>query len=180
MLDISGIFPPIVTSFDADENIDWDGLKSNMQKWNQIPFRGYAVQGSNGEYAYMASDERLALVKNVKLMMGDGKLLLAGSGCESTRATVEMTNAMADVGADAALVVTPCFYKSGMTDNAMYQHFKRVADESKIPVVVYNVPPNTGIDLSADVRNTSLMHYQHVVRVVQLSISISLLYLHFR
>lgn len=157
MMDISGIFPPIVTSFDAHENIDWNGLKTNMDKWNKIPFSGYTVQGSNGEYAYMTSGERLELVKTVKSMLGEGKLLLAGSGCESTRATVEMTNAMADAGADAALVVTPCFYKSGMTDAAMYHHFKRVADEAKMPVIIYNVPPNTGIDLNAEVCYTTTL-----------------------
>lgn len=151
-MDISGIYPPITTPFDKDENIDWASLKQNMDKWNDIPFRGYVVQGSNGEYAYMTVSERLELVSKVKSMMAEGKLLIAGSGCESTRATIEMTNGMAAAGADAALVVTPCFYKSGMTDDAMLAHFTKVADNSKIPVILYSVPPNTGLDLSAEVR----------------------------
>lgn len=150
-MDISGIYPPITTPFDKEENIDWTALKSNMDKWNSVPFRGYVVQGSNGEYAYMTASERLELVSRVKGMMSDGKLLIAGSGCESTRATIEMTNGMADAGADAALVVTPCFYKSGMTDDAMLAHFTKVADNSKIPVILYSVPANTGLDLNAEV-----------------------------
>lgn len=150
-LDISGIYPPITTPFDQDENIDWLALKSNMNRWKDIPFRGYVVQGSNGEYAYMTHDERLNLVSHVKKNMADDKLLIVGSGCESTRATIEMTNNMADSGADAALVVTPCFYKSGMTSEAMYAHYKQVADHSNIPIILYSVPSNTGIDLDAEV-----------------------------
>ena len=153
-MDISGIYPPITTPFDNEENIDWTALKSNMEKWNQIPFRGYVLQGSNGEYAYMSVSERLKLVSRVKGMMSEGKLLIAGSGCESTRATIEMTNGMADAGADAALVVTPCFYKSGMTDDAMLAHFTKVADNSKIPIILYSVPANTSLDLSTEVRRT--------------------------
>lgn len=150
-MDISGIYPPITTPFDKDENIDWSALQINMDKWNQVPFRGYVVQGSNGEYAYMTVNERLELVSKVRGMMAEGKLLIAGSGCESTRATIEMTNGMADCGADAALVVTPCFYKSGMTDDAMLAHFTKVADNSNIPIIIYSVPSNTGLDLSAEV-----------------------------
>lgn len=151
LIDLSGIYPPIVTPFDAAENIDWEALEKNIKLWNNIPFRGYVVQGSNGEYAYMEKDERLKLVEKVKESMPDNALLIAGSGCESTRSTVEMTNRMAERGADAALVVTPCFYKSGMSDAAMLSYYTRVADESDIPIILYNVPPNTGIDLSSEV-----------------------------
>lgn len=155
-IDISGIYPPITTPFDDHENIDWLSLKDNMTKWNEIPFKGYVVQGSNGEYAYMTTEERLQLVRRVKSMMADDKLLLAGSGCESTAATIDMTNKMAELGADAALVITPCFYKSGMTDDAMFAHYSRVADNSTIPIILYSVPANTGIDLSAHVRIQSV------------------------
>ena len=86
--------------------------------------------------------------------MSEGKFLIAGSGCELTRATIEMTNGMADAGADAALVVKPYFYKSEMTANAMLAHFTKVADNSKVPIIlqVYSVPANTGLDLNTEVR----------------------------
>jgi len=79
------------------------------------------------------------------------KLVLAGSGCESTRATIQMTAAMAAAGADAAVVITPCYFKSRMSGPALEQHFRAVADASPIPVVLYSVPANTSIDLAADV-----------------------------
>ncbi|XP_027060393.1 4-hydroxy-2-oxoglutarate aldolase, mitochondrial-like isoform X1 [Pocillopora damicornis] len=149
-LDLSGIFPPIVTPFGDNEGVNHDKLKYNFSKWNEIPFSGYVVQGSNGEYAYMRAEEKIDLVHKVRELAPKGKLILAGSGCEATRDTIEMTNKMAEAGADAALVVTPCFYKSGMTAEALEKHFTKVADSSPIPVILYSVPANTGIDLPAE------------------------------
>ncbi|XP_073238864.1 4-hydroxy-2-oxoglutarate aldolase, mitochondrial-like [Porites lutea] len=149
-LDLSGIFPPIVTPFQENEDISYDKLTENFNKWKDIPFRGYVVQGSNGEYAYMKAEEKIALVQKVRELAPKDKLILAGSGCEATRDTIEMTNKMAEAGADAALVVTPCFYKNGMTSEALEKHFIKVADNSPIPVILYSVPANTGIDLPAE------------------------------
>lgn len=149
-LDLSGIFPPIVTPFADNEEVNYDKLKDNFSKWNEMTFSGYVVQGSNGEYAYMRAEEKIDLVCKVRELAPKGKLILAGSGCEATRDTIEMTSEMAEAGADAALVVTPSFYKSGMTAEALENHFTKVADSSPIPVVLYSVPANTGIDLPAE------------------------------
>ncbi|KAL4231156.1 4-hydroxy-2-oxoglutarate aldolase [Mactra antiquata] len=150
-MDISGIYPPIATPFNADETIAYDKLQQNLERWNQIPFRGYVVQGSNGEYVYLREEERVELVRRVSEMAGKDKLIIAGAGCESTRDTISMCKKMADAGAQAVLVVTPCFYKGLMTNEALIAHFLKVADSSPVPVIIYSVPVNTGIDLSADV-----------------------------
>lgn len=149
-MDISGIFPPIPTPFNADETIAWDKLKSNIEKWNKIPLRGYVVQGSTGEYTFLTPEERLEMVRRVKDMAGPGKMVIAGSGCESTRDTVNMTREMSSAGAEAVLVVTPSYYKGRMTSNAFIQHYTRVADDSPVPVILYSVPANTGFDLPFD------------------------------
>jgi len=164
VLDIGGIYPPIPTPFvnalddgatteGGDEDIHWSNLKSNLLKWSAFPLRGFVVQGSNGEVAYLSEEERVAMVKAVRdaVPKETGKLIIAGAGCESTRATVSMCQRMAEVGADALLVVTPCYYKGGMNNNALAQHFKQVADTSPVPIILYSVPGNTGIDLSPDV-----------------------------
>ncbi|XP_063431540.1 4-hydroxy-2-oxoglutarate aldolase, mitochondrial-like [Mytilus trossulus] len=150
-LDISGVYPPIATPFNADESIAYDKLERNLQQWNTIPFKGYVVQGSNGEYAYLTPEERVEMMKKVVQWVGDKKLIIAGSGCESTRDTVSMTQKMADVGAKAALVVTPCYYKGGMNNTALINHYTKVADTSPIPVILYSVPGNTAIDLAPEV-----------------------------
>jgi len=151
-VDLTGIYPPIPTPFEKDESIAWGKLKENLAKWNQIGLRGYLVHGSNGEFCYLSGQERVEVIKVVRESVGSDKLVLAGSGCESTRDTIEMTDAMAKAGADVAVVVTPCYYKAKMTSpGVMESHYTAVADASPIPVVLYSVPANTGIDLPVNV-----------------------------
>ncbi|XP_074487398.1 4-hydroxy-2-oxoglutarate aldolase, mitochondrial [Sebastes fasciatus] len=149
-LDLSGIYPPIATPFTAQEDVDYQLLEDNLQKYNQIPFRGLVVQGSNGEYPFLTEEERVEVVKTVRRSLATDKVLMAGSGCESTRATVQLTERMAAAGADVVLVVTPCFYKGKMDGRALIQHFTKVADSSPVPVVLYSVPANTGLELPLD------------------------------
>ncbi|XP_010863895.1 4-hydroxy-2-oxoglutarate aldolase, mitochondrial [Esox lucius] len=149
-VDIGGIYPPIATPFTQNEDVDYQKLDENLRKYAKIPFRGLVVQGSNGEYPYLTDDERVEVVRRVRLALPTCQLVLAGSGCESTRATVVMTERMARAGADMVLVVTPCFYKGKMDSRALVHHFTQVADSSPVPVVLYSVPANTGLDLPVD------------------------------
>ncbi|XP_065351067.1 4-hydroxy-2-oxoglutarate aldolase, mitochondrial-like [Cloeon dipterum] len=147
-LDLSGIFAPIPTPFNPDESLAFDKLEHNLGVWQKIPLRGYLVQGSNGEFKLLKDDERVEMVRRSRHFISKDKLLLAGSACESTRATIEMSNLMADAGADAVLIINPCYYKSAMNEETLLKYFWRVADECRMPVVLYNMPANTGIDLS--------------------------------
>lgn len=149
-LDLSGIYPPIATPFTAKEDVDYQKLEENLQKYAKIPFKGLVVQGSNGEYPYLTVEERVEVVRMVKQSLPAGRLLIAGSGCESTRATIQLTQKMAAAGADAVLVVTPCFYKGKMDSRALIHHFTKLADSSPVPVVLYSVPANTGLELPLD------------------------------
>ncbi|XP_004571846.1 4-hydroxy-2-oxoglutarate aldolase, mitochondrial isoform X2 [Maylandia zebra] len=149
-LDLSGIYPPIATPFTAKEDVDYQKLEENLQKYAKIPFKGLVVQGSNGEYPYLTVEERVEVVRTVKQSLPAGRLLIAGSGCESTRATIQLTQKMAAAGADAVLVVTPCFYKGKMDSRALIHHFTKLADSSPVPVVLYSVPANTGLELPLD------------------------------
>ncbi|XP_076133858.1 4-hydroxy-2-oxoglutarate aldolase, mitochondrial isoform X1 [Alosa pseudoharengus] len=149
-LNISGIYPPIATPFTEREEVDYQKLDENLQKYSKLPFKGLVVQGSNGEYQYLTVNERLEVVKRVRDILPNSKLLIAGSGCESTKATVQMTEGMAHAGADAVLVVTPCFYRGRMNSKALIHHYTKVADASPVPVVLYSVPANTGLELPVD------------------------------
>ena len=146
-MDISGIFPPIPTPFNKEEEVDYVKLKENVEKWNEISFKGYVVQGSNGEFAYMDPEERIELVKKVREFASKEKLIIAGAACEGTNQTIRMAQKMASVGADSVLVANPCFYKSGMTKEALENHYAKVANSCPVPVILYSVPANTGIDL---------------------------------
>lgn len=157
-LDIAGIYPPLTTPFTAASEVDYGKLEENLYKLGALPFKGFVVQGSNGEFPLLTSSERLEVVSRVRQAMPKDKLLLAGSGCESTQATLEMTVSMAQVGADAAMVVTPCYYRGRMSSAALIHHYTKVADLSPIPVVLYSVPANTGLDLPLDTVATLSQH----------------------
>jgi len=146
-LDLTGVYPPIPTPFKQDESIDWEALRSNLTLWNEHDLRGYLVQGSNGEYCYLTLQERVDMIRVVKESAGKKMLVLAGSGCESTRQTIDLTCQMAEAGADAAVVITPCYFKGKMTGEVLEKHYTAVADASPIPVVLYSVPANTTLDM---------------------------------
>uniref|UniRef100_G1KBA6 4-hydroxy-2-oxoglutarate aldolase 1 n=1 Tax=Anolis carolinensis TaxID=28377 RepID=G1KBA6_ANOCA len=114
-LDLRGIYPPLVTPFTAEGEVGYGHLEENLRLYGRIPFRGFVVQGSNGETPYLTQQERLEIVRCVHQTIPRENLLLVGTGCESTRSTIEMTVQMADRGADAALVVTPFYFRGSMT-----------------------------------------------------------------
>jgi len=149
-LDLSGIFPPIPTPFKENEDINWDELKGNLSKWEHVAFKGYVVQGSNGEYVLLSRQEKVDMVRFVRHETSKEKLIIAGSGCEGTRETIQLTEDMALAGADAVLVATPSFFKNRMNSKAMITHYTEVANASPVPVILYNVPSNTGIDFPLD------------------------------
>ena len=149
MKKLYGIMPPIATPFLNDE-IAFDKLAENLSKWNKTELSGYVVMGSNGESVFLTRDEKLKLVEAVKKNIPDEKLLIAGTGSDSVRDTISLTNDSAERGADYALILTPSFYKSEMKPAAYVKYFFAVADKTNIPVIIYNVPKFTGVDIEAE------------------------------
>ncbi len=147
-LSLRGVFPPLTTPFRTNGDVDYDAVVENVIKYQEFDLAGYVVLGSNGEGVYLTEEEKLRVLKAVRQTMSDDRVLVAGTGCESTRATIDLTRKAADVGADAVLVVTPNYYDTKMTPEAMIRFFSDVADASPIPVAVYNVPQNTHVDLA--------------------------------
>lgn len=111
---------------------------------------GYVIGGSNGEFAYLTIDERFHVVRAVKEGLPPDRVLIAGAGMESTRATIDLTQRMADAGADAVLVLTPHYFTGKMTADALEHHYLEVAEASPLPVLLYSVPANTGLNLPAE------------------------------
>lgn len=143
---LKGIFPPIPTPFVNDE-IAFDKLKFNIDKWNSTKLSGFVVMGSNGESAYLTMDEKIELIAKAKEYTADDKLIIAGTGLESIKDTIKLTNSAAEAGANYSLILTPSFYKGKMNHDAFVEYFYKVADEVKIPVLIYNVPKFTGVDI---------------------------------
>lgn len=149
-LPLDGVFPPIPTPFKPNGDIDFQHLAANLDRWNQQPLSGYVVGGSNGEFVSLSSAERIDVVRAVREVTPSGRLLIAGSGMQSTRATIELTHRMAEVGADAAIVVTPSYYKTMMSSAALENHYRQIAEAAVIPILLYNVPANTGVELKLE------------------------------
>jgi 4-hydroxy-2-oxoglutarate aldolase len=148
-LNLNGIFPPIPTPF-VNEKLAYDKLAANNERWNRAGLKGYVVLGSNGEYVSLSEEEKRTVVDTVVKSAADEMLVIAGTGCESTAETIRLTEDCAKLGADAALVVTPHYYGSRMNDAALVQYFSSVADQSPIPILLYNVPKFTHINMTAD------------------------------
>ena len=144
---LAGVYPPIPTPFTRTGDVDFDGLTANIHKWNETRLSGYVVLGSNGESVYLTESEKVDVLAATIGAAGEGKEVIAGTGCESTAATITLSQAAAEVGAVAALVLNPHFF--GLSDAALEAHFVAVADASPIPVIVYNVPKFTGTNLDA-------------------------------
>jgi len=148
-LNLSGVFPPLTTPFAADGSVDLKALAANIQKYNQSKLAGYVVVGSTGESVYLREAEKLQVFEAARAAAAPGKILIAGTGCESTAETLELTRRAAGLGYGAALVRTPAYFKSQMTEAALERHYRAVADASPIPVLVYSVPQFTGLAVSA-------------------------------
>lgn len=143
---IKGIFAPIATPFEGGE-MSYDKLAGNIEKWGKTGLSGLVVMGSNGEAPYLDEDEKVEMWAFTRRHLPSDKLLIAGTGQESTRATVRLTKKAAQAGAAAALIISPSYFKASMTPAALERFYQEVADESPIPVLIYNMPGNTGLNL---------------------------------
>jgi len=146
-LGLDGIFPPIPTPFDAKGDVACDRLIENLHRWEKSELAGYVVLGSNGEAAYLDEREKITVLEAARSAIPKTKLMIAGTGCESLRQTIALTADAARIGADAALVITPHFFRLGV--DSLVSYYAAVADAATIPVIIYNVPKFTNVDLDA-------------------------------
>jgi 4-hydroxy-2-oxoglutarate aldolase len=149
-LSLEGCFPPIPTPFDGKGRIAHDQLRLNLDRWQTTPLTGFVVLGSNGEAVLLSEQEKVAVWKTARAAIRKDHLFIAGTGCEATVETLEVTEEAARCGADAAMVVTPHYYKGKMDHRALLAHYTFLADRSPIPIILYNVPANTGVDMAAE------------------------------
>ncbi len=148
-MNVSGVFAALTTPYADDGSVSLGDLKHNVQRYNRTDLAGYVALGSTGESVLLNRAEMDGILITVKETAAKGKTLLAGAGAESTAETIERTKRAAELGYDAALVKTPHYYKPAYKPEVLIAHFRRVADESPIPVMLYSIPQFTGIVLTA-------------------------------
>jgi len=144
----SGVFAALTTPYAHDGSVSLPDLKQNVHRYNETDLAGYVALGSTGESVLLTRAEMDGILGAARESAAKGKMLLAGTGAESTAETIERTKRAAEFGYDAALVKTPHYYKPAYKPEVLVAHYRRVADESPIPVVLYSIPQFTGITLS--------------------------------
>jgi 4-hydroxy-2-oxoglutarate aldolase len=149
-MNLSGVFPALVTPFDASGDLALDRMRANISEYNRTGLAGYLVNGSTAECVFMSRAETEQVLSAVREAAAPGKILIAGTGAESTAETKARTQAAAKLGCDCVLVNTPCYYKPMLSADAYVEHYHRVADASPMPVLLYSVPQFTGVALEAD------------------------------
>ncbi|MDD3514725.1 MAG: dihydrodipicolinate synthase family protein [Synergistaceae bacterium] len=144
---VRGIFAPIATAFDASGEVDYSTFAENTVVFGATKLSGLVVLGSNGEFTLLSHEEKVKLVETARNHLPAEKMVIAGTGCESFRETLQLTKECAAVGADVALVVTPNYYKKDMNEAALGNFYTMLADASPIPVMIYNMPGNSGVNV---------------------------------
>jgi 4-hydroxy-2-oxoglutarate aldolase len=148
MFKLHGIYAPIATPF-ADGKIAYGKLEKNLKFWLESDLTGIVVMGSNGEFVLLSPEEKEELTRFVCAQAKGKKPVIAGTGAESTAETIRLNKKAAEAGAEAVLIVTPNYYKGEMTDPVLARFYQDVADVSPLPVILYNMPRNAGINISA-------------------------------
>ena len=144
---LSGVYAPIGTPFENEE-VAYDQLADNVAKYAASKLSGYLAMGSNGECVSLSDQEKDRVLETIVANKAPQQKVLAGANAESTKLTIDQCKRVADLGADFASVLTPCYFKKKLTDEAMTRYYLDVADSSPIPVACYNAPGFTGMTIS--------------------------------
>jgi 4-hydroxy-2-oxoglutarate aldolase len=146
---LQAVFPPMATPFSGDD-VDVAAIRRNVQKWMLTGVGGVVALGSNGEAPLLDEEESDRVIAAAREGMPATGLLIAGTGRESTPGTIAASKRAARLGANAVLVRTPSYFKSRMTRDAFVRHYTAVADASPSPVLLYNYPAVTGVNITVD------------------------------
>jgi len=139
---LSGVFSPVVTPFRSDE-LALDDLQFNLKKFNETDLTGYLALGSNGEFRSLTDKEQIQVLKVFAEEKGD-KVVMVGTGCESSSQTIEKSKMVSKMGFDYVSVLTPCYFAKQINSDMLKSHYERIADSIHIPMLLYNAPGFTG------------------------------------
>ena len=146
---LRSILLPITTPFRSDL-VDHAALRSNISRWSTTGISGYVVLGSTGERVHLEEREYLEVIETVREAVPRSISFIVGAGQQSTLGTINEIKRAAGAGADAVLVITPYFYRSAITQDTLVSHYTAVADASPVPVLLYSMPPLTGIKIEPE------------------------------
>lgn len=149
-MQLTGIYPPLATPF-VNQALALDFLAENVKNLASTGLTGFVALGSNGELPTLTEAEKLQVLETVVANAHKGAQVIVGVGYESTRQAFAFIQAAAALGAQAALVLPPSYYKSALTPAVLHDYYVALAEEAALPILIYNMPANTGINLGPDV-----------------------------
>ena len=161
-INFSGVLLPITTPFTSGEEFDAAGLVSNLTKWNETGITGYVLLGSTGERVHLDQSEYIEVIETARQAIPESFTFIAGAGQHSTTGTIKEIERAAHAGAEAVLVITPSFYKSAITQEALIRHYLAIADASPVPVILYSMPELTGIKIAPETA-ARLSEHQNII-----------------
>jgi 4-hydroxy-2-oxoglutarate aldolase len=144
---LKGIYPPLTTPF-RDDEVSSDKLIENLIKYETKLLSGYVLFGSNGESVFLTREEKIQLVRTLR--EHTNRTIIAGTGLDSIKETISLTNDAADAGANYALVISPSFFKSEMKHHTFLNYYNQIADSVMIPIIIYNVPKFTNVNIEIE------------------------------
>ena len=148
---LKGIIPALTTPFESHGAVALSRMRENIVAYNRTGLSGYLAFGSTGESVLLDRAEFEQVLAVVREAAAPGRTLIAGTGAESTTETISRTEVAAKMGYDYALVCPPTYFKPAMNSHALVEHYRRVADTARIPILLYSVPQFTGIPIEVDV-----------------------------
>jgi 4-hydroxy-2-oxoglutarate aldolase len=146
---LAGAFAPLTTPFAPDGSVALNRLRENIARYNTTRLTGYTINGSTSESVLLTWDEVYQVWETAREAAAPYKTLIAGAGAEATMETIAHTNRAAEIGYDVALIRTPSFYKPAISDTMLLEHYLRVADAARIPIMIYSVPVFTHVTVKA-------------------------------
>ena len=161
-INLDGLLLPITTPFREDESIDFAGLTANIKRWTEAGANGYVVLGSTGERVNLHEHEYVEVIEATRAVVPETLTFIVGAGQQSTRATIKETERAAHAGAQALLIITPNYYRSAITQEALIHHYSAVADNSPVPIILYSVPDLTGIRIEPETA-ARLSEHQNII-----------------
>ena len=161
---LQGVLLPATTPFSVNGEVDSSSLARNLDQWNRTGISGYVLLGSTGERVHLDEPEYLAIVEHARKHVPPDRAFIVGAGQQSTTGTIKEIAQAAAYGAEAVLVITPNYYRTAITQDALVSFYTAVADAAIVPLLLYSMPALTGIKIEPETI-ARLSEHQNIIGV---------------